>query len=304
MKKIALSDRADAVIKLYPSLSTLKTVIEKELIHYDIFFLLQQKELILPDMAFIGGTCLRLCHGSNRYSEDIDFHAGIDFKPDHFDKIRLEIERFITDRYGLEVEVRSPKEMNGDQDYSNANTWKVIIKTRSKRPDLPSQRIHIDIANIPTHETKPLLIRTNYTSLPDGYDRMLFKSSSKAEILADKLVALPARNNIKARDIWDLIWLQQQNTTADSDLVLKKISDHEMVNFKERLENRINNINSYFETGVFEMEMSRFLDSNHLAETIKKPEFRSYVAETVAGTLKKLHSDLYTTDSNKPKFKL
>ncbi len=79
MKKTTLSERADNVIRANPTLAALKPVIEKELIHYDIFFLLQQKELILTNMAFIGGTCLRLCYGSNRYSEDLDFHAGRDF---------------------------------------------------------------------------------------------------------------------------------------------------------------------------------------------------------------------------------
>ena len=45
---------------------------------------------MFPGMAFVGGTCLRLCYGSNRYSEDIDFHAGVNFQPKDFDRFRFE----------------------------------------------------------------------------------------------------------------------------------------------------------------------------------------------------------------------
>ena len=45
---------------------------------------------MLPGMAFVGGTCLWLCYGSNRYSEDIGFHAGVNFQPKDFDRFRFE----------------------------------------------------------------------------------------------------------------------------------------------------------------------------------------------------------------------
>lgn len=121
MKRVSLSDRAKRIITANPALTSMLPVIEKELIHYDIFYLLQQKNLMLPEMAFIGGTCLRLCHNSNRYSEDLDFHAGVNFKPVDFDNIRGEIEKYLFDRYGLPVEVRSPKQLKNDPNYANSN---------------------------------------------------------------------------------------------------------------------------------------------------------------------------------------
>ncbi len=298
MKKTTLSERAESLIRQNSRLAALKPVIEKELIHYDIFFLLQQKSLILPEMGFISGTCLRLCHGSNRYSEDLDFHAGTDFEPQHFDSIRLEIERYLADRYGLAVEVRSPKQLKNDPNYANsqANTWKIIIKTHESRRDIPAQRVHIDIANVPTHDATPQLIKTHYSNLPDGYDMMLFKSSSKSEILADKLLAIPARNNIKARDLWDVIWLQQQGALENIELLRLKLADHRLEHYKTLLEARINTLPVYFEKPFFVQEMSRFIDSTRLADTIKRPEFVHYVNEKIMSTLTKVHSDLYTSD--------
>ena len=67
---VSLSDRADEIIRNSTALSALKPVIEKELIHYDIFYQMRESGLMPENMVFIGGTCLRLCHGSNRYSED------------------------------------------------------------------------------------------------------------------------------------------------------------------------------------------------------------------------------------------
>ena len=52
-----------------------RPVIQKELLHYDILFCLKQSGL-LDGLVFQGGTSLRLCYGSNRYSEDLDFVGG------------------------------------------------------------------------------------------------------------------------------------------------------------------------------------------------------------------------------------
>ena len=50
-------------------------VIEKEIVHYEIIRSLGRNGL-LQDITFQGGTSLRLCYGSQRYSEDLDFVAG------------------------------------------------------------------------------------------------------------------------------------------------------------------------------------------------------------------------------------
>ena len=48
-----------------------RPVIQKELLHYDILFYLKQSGL-LNGLVFQGGTSLRLCYGSARYSEDLE----------------------------------------------------------------------------------------------------------------------------------------------------------------------------------------------------------------------------------------
>lgn len=62
----------------------LTPVIEKEIVHYEIIRSLGRNGL-LQDITFQGGTSLRLCYGSQRYSEDLDFVAG-----DKFDSLPLD----------------------------------------------------------------------------------------------------------------------------------------------------------------------------------------------------------------------
>ncbi len=287
---MTLSERAEAIIRQFPERAPLKSVIEKELIHYDIFFIMQQQALRIPDMTFICGTCLRLCYGSHRYSEDLDFHAGVDFQPQYFDKIRTAIGDYLAERYGLPIEVREPKQLQNYADYANsaAHTWKIIIQTHEAQRHLPAQRIHIDIANMPSYTATPTLIQTQYPDLPDGYDMMLYPVASREEILADKLIAIPARPNIKARDLWDVVWLMQQRVSINHQLVEKKIKDHQLDHFDVLLNQRIDSLDAYFATTHFSDEMSRFLDSTRLSETVQRPEFVAFVKKKVSDELARL----------------
>lgn len=62
-------------------MGALLPVVEKELLHYRILSAMQDGGLFGP-IVFQGGTSLRLCHGSPRYSEDLDFAGGTGFGVD------------------------------------------------------------------------------------------------------------------------------------------------------------------------------------------------------------------------------
>ncbi|CDH25519.1 conserved hypothetical protein [Xenorhabdus bovienii str. kraussei Becker Underwood] len=87
--------------------SHMQPVIEKELLHYDILFCLEQAGL-LDSLVFQGGTSLRLCYGGNRFSEDLDFAGGKDFSSHQLRAMKQCIEDYIGTRYGLEVTVKEP----------------------------------------------------------------------------------------------------------------------------------------------------------------------------------------------------
>lgn len=80
-------------------LANLRPVVEKELLHYDILFCLSEAGL-LKGLIFQGGTSLRLCYGSNRFSEDLDFAGGRDFCSADLIKIKSCIEDYLGDVMG------------------------------------------------------------------------------------------------------------------------------------------------------------------------------------------------------------
>lgn len=297
MKPTPLSNLVNIVVCERPELARVRKVIEQELVHYDLLFLIQNKRLMTPDYAFIGGSCLRYCHGSTRYSEDLDFHVGANFDNRKFDKLRTEAEQYIGKRYGLEVETRSQKSFDRDSTFSGhmALTWKIIDYTHGEKGKTTNyQRIQLNVSNFSAYDVEYRLVQSHYSFLPDGYNTMLYKSASETEILADKLVAVPHRNRIKARDLWDISWLLQRRTPVNTELIRLKIADHRIRNFKRLIEKRIETLPAYFDNGEYEYEMSRFLNENDYINTIERQENISKLYKLIVKTLTELHYNLYS----------
>ncbi len=74
-----------------------------------------------------------------------------------------------------------------------------------------------------------------------GSSGLILQVQSREEILADKFVALALRPiRIKNRDLWDIIWLNQQGINLPVPLVLQKVTDRRQdhANFLAQLQQR------------------------------------------------------------------
>ncbi len=133
----------------------MRPVVEKELLHYDILFCLD-KENLLDNLTFQGGTALRLCYGGQRYSEALDFAGGINFKTSNLMQIKDCIENFIGSRYGLEVSVKEPKDMLSENSRNGirVDKWQIRITTSPNQPDRPKQMIKFEVASIPAYSAQ------------------------------------------------------------------------------------------------------------------------------------------------------
>lgn len=116
---------SEALIK-QPDLSSLRIVVEKELLHHDLLRILQENAL-METLTFIGGTCLRTCYGGVRLSEDLDFTGGSDFSRTTLAAMGNTLAQGLQEKYGLHVSVNEPIE-----DKKNVDTWKVKIETDRK----------------------------------------------------------------------------------------------------------------------------------------------------------------------------
>ena len=261
-----------------PELLGMDDVIEKEILHHDILCVLHN-EGFLGKLTFIGGTSIRLCYGGSRLSEDLDFTCGSFFNKRDFKGMDEYIEKFLKNKYQLNVTVREPK-----SESSNTSTWKITIEKHSNRPDLPSQKMHIDVCSVPSFEIehRPIIdhykIRSPISGLP-------IPVQSQQELLADKMVAFAYRKRrVKPRDIWDIVWLTQQQVKQQAQLVIKKLEvrGKEIEEFIDLLVKHSNLIQQSSESkSDFYEEMSRFLPQAVSARTLEQEQFWPYVGTVI-----------------------
>jgi len=269
------------------ALGTVRPAVEKELLHHDILREMSRSGL-LTGLTFIGGTCLRMCYGSQRLSEDLDFTGGGDFHPDQLMDLKNTLESTLMEKYGLPVFVSEPQ-LEG----RNVSTWKLRVETQPSQKQLPTQRIHIDICALPSHQRHPSLLRNHY-GVDMGSDGLIVQAESREEILADKWVALAMRpNRVQYRDLWDIIYLQQRGVELSSELVGLKVSDRVITTsaFRSNLQQRIDELaNDERHSRQFTQEMRRFLPAASTAQASEDPNYWS----ALIGTLKTGDATLFS----------
>ncbi|WP_199528800.1 nucleotidyl transferase AbiEii/AbiGii toxin family protein [Pseudoalteromonas sp. bablab_jr010] len=287
------------------NVSHMRAVIEKELLHYDILFALERGGF-LDKLVFQGGTSLRLCYGGNRFSEDLDFAGGKEFNSFMLKDIKACIEKYIGERYGLEVTVKEPKELKKDPKYSELkiDKWQVTVVTAPQRKDLPKQKIKLEVANIPAYTKQPLPLNVNYDFLPDGYSDTLILAETLDEVMADKIISLPATTKyVRHRDIWDLAWLQQQGAQLDIELVKNKVADYQLEQYQSMLSHLIDRLPELTTSPEFIGEMKRFLDTEVFDRTLGKEKFQLYLQNTLTELFKTVLSKMFT-EATEPDFKM
>jgi predicted nucleotidyltransferase component of viral defense system len=288
--RVSLFDQVvNEALRSRAELTSLRSVVEKELLHHDILREMGEAGL-LTGLTFIGGTCLRACYGSSRLSEDLDFTGGSDFqRSDLAELARVLVDRLQT-RYGLPVSVSEPVKTGGQ-----VSTWKLTIETRPGRKHLPAQRIHLDICSIPSHDPRPMMLRNLY-GIDLGTSGLILQAQSREEILADKVIALAFRENrIKNRDLWDIAWLIQQGIELPVQLIPLKIGDHqrEPAEFTALLKDRIAALKTQPELrDEFMKEMRRFLPAATVRDTIEKELYWAYLTQVVDDLARKAMSVL------------
>ena len=248
----------DEALRTDAALGTVRPAVEKELLHHDILREMSRAGL-LAGLTFIGGTCLRLCYGSPRLSEDLDFTGGADFTASQLLALKKTLETTLMEKYSLPVRVSEPKREEG-----HVCTWKLQIETRPTQKHLPNQRIHIDICALPSHRRTPSLLRNHY-GVDMGTDGLIVQVERREEILADKWVALAMRpNRVQYRDLWDILFLAQRGVELAVDLIAQKLHDRrvEPSAFIDALSGRVMGLAADDRPRMqFTQEMHRFLPS-------------------------------------------
>ncbi len=262
-------------------MGALLPVVEKELLHYRILSAMQDGGFFGP-IVFQGGTSLRLCHGSPRYSEDLDFAGGTGFGVDDLrglgECVRSSLAGMSPD---VQVKVREPV-----RDEGLVRRWRISIRTAAQRRDLPSQSIKLEVASVPAHEPQTRPVRVNYPSVSAIAGDIILAVESPTEILADKLLSFACSSHIRRRDLWDMCWLSSR---ADVDasrafrMATLKAGEYGEVGEWEARAGRLREIPSVLSSDAFLDEMRRFLPARMLVATVESPSWHAYASQAVTG---------------------
>ena len=246
----------------------------KEAIHLHLMSAMSDAG-ILRHAVFQGGTALRLCYGGDRYSEDLDFVCGkagsyftdVEFK--ELIEFALETTKKTLNRdFGIpadQVSLKKPPYPDlVKQEPITVAAWQIIVPIEAT-PRAPKSRIKIEFANVPAYETKPMPVRTT-PGLVQVQDVILTVETPN-EILADKAVALTARDALKFRDVWDVWFLQNKlNAKAEREIVQKKFLDYGTSDMQAKAEKRLAELSEKATADAFLGEMKRFLPAKWVAQ--------------------------------------
>jgi predicted nucleotidyltransferase component of viral defense system len=246
----------------------------KEAIHLHLLSAMSDAG-ILRHAVFQGGTALRLCYGGDRYSEDLDFvcgKAGSYFTDVEFKELieaALETTKKTLNRdFGIAADrISLKKPPHPDlvkQEPITVAAWQIIVPIEAT-PRAPRSLIKIEFANVPAYETKPMPVRAT-PGLVQVQDVILTVETPN-EILADKAVALTAREVLKFRDVWDVWFLQNKlDAKVDREVVQKKFADYGTSDMEAKAEKRLAELSSEATPNAFLSEMKRFLPAKRVAQ--------------------------------------
>ena len=262
-----------------PGLEGLRPVVEKELLHHELLFMMERGGF-LDDLVFQGGTSLRLCHGASRFSEDLNFSGGPDFEAEQMAGLVDALEKGLVERCGLDASVTPPKFMRRPlSEGVSVSSWRIVIPSPSGRKDLPALRVKLDIDNAPNHTREVRGIARHYAALPDL--DMLIAVQTREEVLANKLVAfassVAARNRPRYRDVWDLRWLRANGTETRADLLRAKMRDHRTP--PSWLEDAARRAGEIVRSPAFSAELRRFVSRVAARETLDRRDHMEFLAQ-------------------------
>lgn len=161
------------------------------------------------NVAFYGGTCLRIFYGLNRFSEDLDF-ALVKKNPDfELNKYFPALEKTFNS-FGLDIRIESKeKETEIKSAFLKGNTLLLMFSffpnTNDANDFISNQKIKIKF-EVDTDNPVGGTTEVKYKMLPSPYEVKVFDEST---LFAGKIHAIICRtykNHVKGRDYYDYLF--------------------------------------------------------------------------------------------------
>lgn len=167
------------------------------------------------NFIFTGGSCLRICFGAPRLSEDLDFDLPEkDFRKLDLAKLAQEAEDYFEKKYLLKIETR---QQGKQRIYLKFSILKELGLAKGNESDWLFVKIETSPSPFKNHETE-------ITPLSKYGFNFVARNYSLSYLMTGKLYAVFSREwfkgkenkiDIKGRDFYDLFWYFQNGVSPD-----------------------------------------------------------------------------------------
>jgi len=198
----------------------------REYLQYEILSIIFSHKLGRK-LSFLGGTCLRIVYGTNRFSEDIDFDNK-DLTTDEFDTLSMYVKSEL-EKIGYKVEITTIHKLAfhckikfpqllSTYELSSLSQENILIQidTFDQGVNYQTQTYILNKFDI----TKPIIV------------------TPKSVILSQKLWTITQRKRAKGRDFYDIAYLVQ-HTKPDSAFLQSKFGTSNMDKVKEEIQKHV-----------------------------------------------------------------
>src|SRR3990167_5887513 len=199
---------------------TRRNALKEELQFYVLNFIYHHPEY--GKWIMYGGSALRIIHGLDRMSVDLDFEISYAITEKFLEELKKEIESRFANTYGTSADFLTVKITNGRGLSLKFNVGEELILGH------PSKQVHVKIDL--NHFVAP---KTTTERRPINHDQLSFVifTYNMSALMASKIVAIflrgtrgvgEARYEEKGRDIYDLLWYMNKKVVPDLDYLIAK----------------------------------------------------------------------------------
>ena len=183
------------------------------------------QEIVLAGLArtdffrqagFQGGTCLRVFHGLDRFSEDLDFalqspDATFVLSP-YLDALAKELTAY---GFALELDDRSRADRSVRVAFVKDDSLGSLLQMNYRPATGPLRKLRVKL-EVDTNPPAGALLETRYLDFPSPSAVRVLDLPS---LFAGKLHALLCREYLKARDWYDFVWYTSRRTPINHALL-------------------------------------------------------------------------------------
>ena len=222
---------------------TQRNAVKEELQFYILNFIYHHPEY--SNWTMYGGSALRICHGLNRMSVDLDFETNDSCSENFLDTLKSEIQSHFLNTYNVDADFLNIKIAGSRGLRLNFNIGDQLGIAH------PSRLIHVKLDL--NCFTAP---KTAVERIPINRDQLSFviKTYTMSVLMASKIAAIFLRGTRgvgadiyqeKGRDIYDLLWYMDKQIIPDLDyLIAKNVDVSDLQNLFNKLTIKMNGVDN------------------------------------------------------------